>query len=105
MRGWKNLWKNPQDNPRLLTELVSALEKPPAAPARGAPPTGVLPLHSAVYVERPVDKEMQAAIRRQDSVIRIRGARQVGKTSLLARGIEQARAPGTRVVVTDFQQL
>ena len=48
---------------------------------------------------------MQEAIRRQDSVIRIYGARQVGKTSLLARGLEQARAAGTRVVITDFQQL
>jgi hypothetical protein len=99
------LWKTPQDNPRLLAELVGALEKPmPSAPA-GAPPTGVLPLHSQFYVERPVDREMQAAIRRQDSVIRIRGARQVGKTSLLARGLDMARTPGTRVVVTDFQQL
>jgi hypothetical protein len=99
------LWKEPQDNQRLLSELVSALEKPPAEPIAGAPPTGVLPLHSKYYVDRPVDQEMQAAVRRQDSVIRIRGARQVGKTSLLARGLEQARAPGTRVVITDFQQL
>jgi hypothetical protein len=99
------LWKNPQDNPRLVTELASALENPPDEPPSGAPPTGVLPLHCRYYVDRDVDQEMQAAIRRQDSVIRIRGARQVGKTSLLARGIEQARAPGTRVVVTDFQQL
>jgi hypothetical protein len=99
------LWQGQQDNPRLLAELARALEQPPAEPVGGSPPTGVLPLHSPVYVERPADGEMQAAIRRQDSVIRVRGARQVGKTSLLARGIEQARAPGTRVVVTDFQQL
>ncbi len=99
------LWKNPQDNPRLLTEVVSALEKPTVEQQPPAPPSGVLPLHSRYYVDRPVDQEMQEAIRRQDSVIRIRGARQVGKTSLLARGLEQARGPGTRVVVTDFQQL
>jgi hypothetical protein len=99
------LWKNPQDNPHLLAELVSALEKPSAETPPGAPPTGVLPLNSRYYIDRSVDQEMQAAIRRQDSVIRIRGARQVGKTSLLARGLELARAPGTRVVFTDFQQL
>jgi hypothetical protein len=99
------LWKSPQDNPRLLADLTNTLEKPAVEAPSGTPPTGVLPLHSRVYIERPVDREMQAAIRRQDSVIRIRGARQVGKTSLLARGIEQAREPGTHVVVTDFQQL
>ncbi len=99
------LWKSPHDNQRLLSELVGALEKPPPKPSNSPPPTGVLPLDSRYYVDRPVDYEMQAAIRRQDSVIRIRGARQVGKTSLLARGIEQARASGTRVVTTDFQQL
>ena len=89
------LWKNSSDNPRLLTDLVKALESPPAEPTSASPPTGVLPLHAQSYVDRPVDREMQAAIRRQDSVIRIRGARQVGKTSLLARGLEQAHAPGT----------
>jgi hypothetical protein len=99
------LWKTPQDNPRLLAELIGALEKPSAQPTSHAPPTGVLPLHSRYYVERPVDQEMRAAFLRQDSVIRIRGARQAGKTSLLARGLDQSRSPGTRVVVTDFQQL
>ena len=100
------LWQNPQDNSRLLVELVNALEKaPPKPPTIGSPPTGVLPLNSQYYVNRPVDEEMQSAILRQDSIIRIQGARQVGKTSLLARGPEQARASGTRVIMTDFQQL
>jgi hypothetical protein len=99
------LWKTAEDNGRLLAELVTALEQAVPEPASGPPPTGVLPLDSRYYIQRPADQEMQAAIQRQDSVIRIRGARQVGKTSLLARGLEQARAPGTRVVFTDFQQL
>lgn len=99
------LWKSPQDNARLLDELANALEKPSAQPPPTTPPTGVLPLNANVYVTRSVDQEMQAAIHRQDSVIRIRGARQVGKTSLLARGIDQSRKAGARVVVTDFQQL
>jgi hypothetical protein len=100
------LWKSADDHARLLAELVSALEKPPEAkPVAGPPPTGVLPLDSRYYIERPADKEFQAAVKRQDSVIRIRGARQVGKTSMLARGLEQARAPGAKIVITDFQQL
>jgi hypothetical protein len=35
----------------------------------------------------------------------VKGARQMGKTSLLARGAQQARAAGAKVVVTDFQLL
>jgi hypothetical protein len=99
------LWKGPEDNERLVTELLGALQNPPPQPASNPPPTGVLPLDSKYYLERPADREFQEAIRRQDSVIRIRAARQAGKTSLLARGLELARAAGTRVVITDFQQL
>jgi hypothetical protein len=35
----------------------------------------------------------------------LRGVRQVGKTSLLARGLRQAREAGGRAVFTDFQRL
>ena len=35
----------------------------------------------------------------------IKGARQMGKTSLLARGLQQARERGAKVVLTDFQKL
>jgi hypothetical protein len=56
-------------------------------------------------VVRPTDADLQAAIARQDSIIKIKGARQVGKTSLLARGLKQARDAGARVVLTDFQKL
>jgi len=35
----------------------------------------------------------------------VKGARQMGKTSLLARGLQQARQAGAKVVLTDFQKL
>jgi hypothetical protein len=35
----------------------------------------------------------------------VKGARQMGKTSLLARGLQHARETGARVVLTDFQTL
>jgi hypothetical protein len=38
-------------------------------------------------------------------VILVKGARQMGKTSLLARGLQQARSAGATVVTTDFQTL
>ncbi|HTE89148.1 MAG TPA: AAA-like domain-containing protein, partial [Terriglobales bacterium] len=66
---------------------------------------GIVPLNSKYYVVRPVDEEFNAAISRQDSIVLVKGARQMGKTSLLARGLEQARKEGRKVVVTDFQML
>jgi hypothetical protein len=35
----------------------------------------------------------------------VKGARQMGKTSLLARGLHQARQSGSKVVFSDFQKL
>jgi serine/threonine protein kinase len=67
------------------------------------PPKGGLPVDSKFYIHRPTDEEFRAAIECHDSIVRIKGPRQVGKTSLLARGLEQARAAGDRVVLTDLQ--
>jgi hypothetical protein len=98
------LWHGPEDSERLVAELLNALQSPPPL-KKVPPPSGVVPLDSKYYIERPTDREFQAALERQDSVILIRGARQMGKTSLLARGLHQARAAGARVVMTDFQKL
>jgi DNA-binding SARP family transcriptional activator len=75
--------------------------RPQAAP----PESGPLPPESPYYVERPHDALFAVAIARHDSIIRIKGARQMGKTSMLARGLHQAREAGDRVVITDFQRL
>ncbi len=69
------------------------------------PVGGAMPLDSKFYIERPTDEEFRAAISRQDSIVLIKGARQVGKTSLLARGLQQARVAGAKVVLTDLQKL
>jgi len=68
-------------------------------------PGGAMSVGSPYYIERPVDREFHAALSRRDGTILINGPRQVGKSSLLARGIEQGRQDGLRVVVTDFQKL
>lgn len=62
-------------------------------------------LASRFYIVRPTDEAFRAAIARQDSIVLLKGARQVGKTSLLARGLQQSRAAGAKVVLTDFQKL
>ncbi len=69
------------------------------------PVGGAVPLNSVFYVERTTDIEFRTAIARKDSIVLVKGARQMGKTSLLARGLQQARQLGSRVVLTDFQTL
>src|SRR5207249_4894620 len=69
------------------------------------PVGGALPLHSAFYMTRPADAHFHAAIDRRDSIVLIKGARQVGKTSLLARGLQQARDAGSRVAMINVQLL
>src|SRR5205085_1295429 len=81
------------------TALVRALTP------EAKPPNGTGSLVPRFYIVRPTDQEFLTAIARRDSIVLVKGARQMGKTSLLARGLEQARATGARVVITDLQML
>jgi DNA-binding SARP family transcriptional activator len=103
------------------SQLVrSRLKIPPSEPETGVhsslpelldphwsrePATGALPVDSPYYIDRAADTEFQAAIARRDSLVLVKGARQMGKTSLLARGLQQASEAGARIVLTDFQML
>jgi serine/threonine protein kinase len=103
-------WAGPQDTQALVGQVLDALRNPqstrtPVDPERLEPVGGAVPLDSEYYVVRPADDEFRNAIRRGDSIVLVKGARQMGKTSLLARGLEQAREDGARVVLTDFQDL
>src|SRR4029453_10588106 len=60
--------------------------------------------NSEFYIQRPVDGEVQASITKRDSIILIKGARQMGKTSLLARGLQYPRQTGIKAVSTDLQK-
>jgi hypothetical protein len=103
------LWRGPGDDEHLIEQLVDALEEP--LPPVRAPRSrleavgGAVPLDSQFYVVRRTDHEFHEAIARRDSIVLVKGARQTGKTSLLGRGLEQARQAGARVLFTDFQQL
>jgi len=77
------------------------LQGPPQPPE---PPGGAVPLQSHLYILRPADEDFCNAIARQDSIVLVKGPRQVGKTSLLARGLQEARKNGAAVVLIDFQQ-
>lgn len=76
---------------------------PPPYPAEY--PGGAVPLSSPFYVRRPMDADLDKAMRERVSTVLIKGARQVGKTSLLARGLQFAREAGCKVALTDYQKL
>jgi hypothetical protein len=125
------LWEGEQDNLGLVTELSEALKhlpeaeafdkaepvrrftapaQPTAAPASATRPRalesigGAVPLDSKFYVHRPADDELREAISKQESIVLIKGARQMGKTSMLARGLQLARDTGGKAVSTDLQK-
>jgi DNA-binding SARP family transcriptional activator len=86
---------------------VRAVPDSGAAPQRKEWPTpgGALLPDSPLYILRQTDQELREALACQESVILIKGARQIGKTSLLARGLHQVRAQGISVALTDLQKL
>jgi DNA-binding winged helix-turn-helix (wHTH) protein len=92
-RGYRFVPEVKVIDPALVPD--EAEEPPPAG--------GALPINSRYYVARATDEEFYRALRRADSLVLIKGARQVGKTSLLARGLQRARESGAAVVLTDLQ--
>src|SRR5208337_1068517 len=66
----------------------------PARPAALEALGGAVPLDSEFYITRPADGDLKSAICKRDSIVLIKGARQMGKTSLLARGMQIAREQG-----------
>lgn len=84
----------------------AAISFTPAIPSpQWEPVGGAVSLDSRFYIERETDLAFRASVAHQDSIVLIKGARQVGKTSLLARSLQQAREAGARVAWTDFQML
>ncbi|HTS38876.1 MAG TPA: AAA-like domain-containing protein [Candidatus Solibacter sp.] len=101
-------WKSPRDNESLVEEICESLQNPQASrthPVKLETVGGAVPLDSKFYILRPTDEEFFDAIGRKDSIILIKGARQMGKTSLMARGLQEARKAGAKVILTDFQKL
>jgi serine/threonine protein kinase len=100
-------WNSAVDDERLMAELLRSLESPieKIRPVRLEAVGGAVPLESEFYVVRTTDSEFLASISRCDSIVLLKGARQMGKTSLMARGLQLARRGGARVVLTDFQKL
>ena len=94
---------------RLVSELLGAIHNPTepvsTLPLEKLEPVGgAVALDSQFWIIRPTETEFRASIARQDSIVLLKGARQMGKTSLLARGLQQARTAGAKCLQTDFQK-
>jgi AAA domain-containing protein/TIR domain-containing protein len=101
------LWRSSADNERLIKELIPVIENPPARRAKidSGGGQGAVPLDSEYYIVRATDQVFLDALAERESIVLIKGPRQMGKTSLLARGLKNARQSGAKVVLTDFQKL
>jgi len=80
---------------------------PPAPPLLSAPlerPSGIVGSESPFYVSRPeLEKPCIAEIVKDGALLRIKGPRQTGKTTLMARLLEHAADSGARTVRVDLQ--
>jgi hypothetical protein len=81
------------------TETARAMAQSDAVPG------GAMPLDSPYYIRRPADDEFHQAVARRASIVLVKGPRQVGKSSLLARALHHARQENASVVFTDIQAL
>ena len=76
----------------------------PATAFSPALPCGPLPLASPFYIQRlKAQTDCYAAIDHPGALIRIKGARRTGKTSLMARLAQQATQRGYQLVTISFQ--
>ncbi len=66
---------------------------------------GAMSVTSPYYIRRHADSHVETCLTRGESVILLQGPRQVGKSSLLARSLEFARANGDATVLNDFQSI
>jgi hypothetical protein len=91
---------SPYRSRRSIPEMFP-LRTPPEDEEEG----GLVPSGSRYYVARRQDGLCYEAIHKRPMILLVKGARQMGKSSLLVRGIERAREAGYRVVWTDMQKL
>lgn len=80
----------PYADPRFIESLIA--------------PGGSVEIDSEIYIEREGDQQLQRELGKvAGTTITIRAPRQTGKTSLLIRGLEQAKRQGQQVVALDLQ--
>jgi hypothetical protein len=86
-------------------KVISEPETPPNPPLMLEQPEGQVPLGSRFYVDRPpIETDCYEAIVKPGALIRIKAPRQMGKTSLLSRILNQAEQERCRSVFLSFQE-
>ncbi|MDR3691909.1 MAG: AAA-like domain-containing protein [Fimbriimonas sp.] len=105
-------WQGPSDDDRLVREVLEVVTQESksarnlgAAVERIEATGGAVPATSKFYTLRDTDADFEDAIRGNESVILVKGPRQIGKTSLIGRGVALTHRLGWRCVTTDFQVL
>lgn len=100
LKRWSEKHPNPQPpepNPQPPEPIPDPV--PPEPPFPG----GAMPLDDSFYLERPpIEAECYKAIMRPQALIRIKGPKQRGKTSLLNRILQNAAERGYRTVHLDL---
>ena len=81
----------PEFDPRLLESLEA--------------PGGVVKLRDKFYIEREADLHLKREIIKPGTTTTIRAARQMGKSSLMVRGMQEARQHGAKIINLDLQRV
>lgn len=88
-------------------QLTTPADQAPLSPLPSAAPEipgGQIDLESRFYIQRPpIEKLCYEAIAQPGALIRIKAPRQMGKTSLMARILQQAKQQGARTIPLSFQ--
>jgi len=123
-------WDGPAGTPALIEEVLGALKgealpisdgarrpefavraeeanrlPPPQPIASLEPQSGTMDVDSPLYIRRATDDVALAAVGRKGQTLSIKGARQMGKSSLLMRLLDAAAKGGKRVAFVDFQEI
>jgi hypothetical protein len=118
-------WTGPEDNATLTDRVLQIMRGPAAAPApkpvlvrkaaavAGNPENGAPKPSAAIqsagqdpfYIVRDTDTQVERFVLGWEALIRIKGSRQMGKTTLLSRAVRCARENGAKVALTDYQSL
>ncbi|MBP0016939.1 MAG: AAA-like domain-containing protein [Cyanobacteria bacterium SBLK] len=89
----------------VVEESVERLPSPVAELELQRMPSSGMSPHSALYVKRsPIEEDCDRSVLQPGALIRIKAARQMGKTSLMSRILAHAKAQGSQVVSLSLQQ-